>query len=96
VVLVHTWREEEQKRALSPRCGEDSQLLLKSDRRSADSGGLELNGYLDAVSNLYEGDATVHPILLPIKGHRSVDGSGPRACAFHLEGELFGQPAQQR
>ena len=89
-------REEEQKRALSPRCGEDSQLLLKSDRRSADSGGLELNGYLDTVSNLYEGDATVHPILLPIKGHRSVHGSGPRACALHLEGELFGQPAQQR
>ena len=66
------------------------ELLLKGDRRSTDAGCLELDGYFDAVGYLNEGDAAVHPVLLPIEGHRSANRARTRAVSFHFEGELFG------
>jgi hypothetical protein len=49
------------------------QLWLKGDWGSADPLGLEVDSYLDAVGNLDERDATIHPVLLTVEGHHPFD-----------------------
>jgi hypothetical protein len=49
-------------------------LLLKDYRRAADSLRLEGDGYLDAVGDLDEGNAAVHPVVFAVEGH----------CPFNL------------
>jgi len=50
-------------------------LLLKNYRRPADALALKIDGYLDAVSDLDEGNATIHPERLTVKGHRPGESS---------------------
>jgi hypothetical protein len=45
-------------------------LLLEYQLRSADSLPFEVDYYLDAVGDLYQGDAFVHAIVLAVEGHR--------------------------
>ena len=47
---------------------------LKTNGRPADSLPLEVDSNLDAVGNLDEGDAAVHPVVLTVEGH----------CPFNL------------
>jgi hypothetical protein len=42
-------------------------LLLKDDRRPADSIRLERDGHLDAIGDFDEGDAAVHPVVLTVE-----------------------------
>jgi len=53
-------------------------LLLQIQGRPADSLRLEINSDLDPVSDLDEGNAFVHPVLLAVEGHRPLNGT--RAC----------------
>ena len=57
-------------------------LLLKNYRRPADSLPLEVDGYFDAVGDLDERYAAVHPIVLAFERHCPFNG----ACACPLIG----------
>ena len=45
-----------------------SWLLLEDNGRPAHARGFEVDTYLDAVSDSDEGNAAVHPKLLPVEG----------------------------
>jgi hypothetical protein len=49
-------------------------LLLKYQRRPANSLAMEVDCHLDTVGDPDEGDAAVHPIVLTVEGH----------CPFNL------------
>ena len=49
--------------------------LLYIHRRPADSLRSEVDGHFNAVGNLNEGNAFVHPVILPIECHRPFDCS---------------------
>ena len=48
-------------------------LLLKHQRRPADSLPLEVDSHLNAVGDLDEGDALIHPVILTVEGHCPFD-----------------------
>src|SRR5271157_1533272 len=49
-------------------------LWFENQRRPADALPLEVDSHLNAVGDLDEGNAAVHPVILAIKGH----------CPFNL------------
>ena len=51
----------------------DWSLLLKDQGRPADSLSLEGDSHLDAVGDLNEGNAAVHPVILTVEGHRPLN-----------------------
>ena len=63
-------------------------LLLQVHPSPADPFRFEIDGYLDAVSNLDERNAAVHPELFAIEGHCSID----RINACPLAGKRQRQP----
>ena len=63
-------------------------LLLQFHPSPADPFRFEIHGYLDAVSNLDERNAAVHPELFAIEGHCSID----RINACPLAGKRQRQP----
>jgi hypothetical protein len=48
-------------------------LLLKHQRRPANSLPLEVDSHLDAVGDPDEGNALIHPVVLTIEGHCPFD-----------------------
>ena len=48
-------------------------LLLEDQRRPADSLPLEINSHLDAVGDLDEGNALIHPVVPTVEGHCPFD-----------------------
>jgi len=48
-------------------------LLLKDQRRPADSLPLEVDRHLDTVGDLDEGNAFIHPVILTIETHCPLD-----------------------
>ena len=45
------------------------ELLLKDQRRAADSISFEIHRHFNAVGNLDEGNAAIHPVVFTVKGH---------------------------
>src|ERR1700686_4500449 len=44
-------------------------LLLKDNRRTTGSLRLEIDSHVDAVVDMYEGNAFVHPVILAVEDH---------------------------
>src|SRR5215472_1266909 len=55
-------------------------LLLEDQWRAADSISFEIHCHFNAVSNLDEGNAAIHPVVFTVKGHCS--GNLPVARPF--------------
>src|SRR5215469_13305213 len=65
-------------------------LWFKSDWRPANPLGLEGDGYFDAVGDPDKRDATIHPVLSTVEGHRSINHAGSGALAGDCEEQFFG------
>jgi hypothetical protein len=53
--------------AVGQRC--EATLFLEGHWRSADPLSLKIDSHLDAVGDLDEGNAFIHPVILTVKGH---------------------------
>jgi hypothetical protein len=68
----------------------NGELLLEDRRSAAQALPFQRNVYFDTFSDLNEGDVSVHPVVLTIKGHCAADASGGGCLAVIRENELLG------
>ena len=65
-------------------------VSLDVDWRPTDSLRVEFDGHLNAVGNLDEGNAAVHPVLLAVEGHRSRNRACSSAPSGNRQRQLLG------